>query len=93
MSSAGVTLISWVALVAVLIIATAIVRALVGPSRRRGLFTGIGTLGGMSAGVAAASLASRFVTRDLSAIFVCLGIVAGWGIAWLCARHVPREAS
>jgi hypothetical protein len=47
----------------------------------------------MSAGVAAASLASRFVTRDLSAIFVCLGIVAGWGIAWLCARHVPREAS
>ena len=41
-----------VPLVAVLIIATAVVRARVGPSRRRGLFMGIGTLGGISAGAA-----------------------------------------
>jgi hypothetical protein len=93
MSSEGVTLISRVALVAVLIIVTALVRALVGPSRRRGLFMGIGTLGGLSAGVAVASLASRSMTMDLSAISACLGIFAGWGVAWLFARRVPREAS
>ena len=93
MSSDGVTSISRVALVAVLIIVTALVRPLVGPSRRRGLFMGIGTLGGMSAGVAAASLASRFITIDVSVIFACLGILAGWGVAWLFARRIPREAS
>jgi len=93
MSSEGVTLISRVGLVAVLIVATAFVRALVGPSRRRGLFMGVGTLGGMSAGVAVASLSSRFITTDVSVIFACLGIFAGWGVAWLFARHIPREAS
>ena len=46
MSHEGVTLISRVALVAVLLIVTALVRVLVGPSRRRGAYMGIGTLGG-----------------------------------------------
>jgi hypothetical protein len=93
MSSEGVTLISRAALVATLIVVAAVVRALVGPSRRRGLFMGIGTLGGMATGVAVASLASRFITADYSAIFACLGIFAGWGVAWLFARRAPREAS
>jgi drug/metabolite transporter (DMT)-like permease len=92
MSGEGVTLISRVALVAVLIIVTAFVRVLIGPSRRRGLYMGIGTLGGMSAGVAIASLTSRLSTTDSSAIFACLGIFAGWGVAWLFARQVPRDA-
>jgi hypothetical protein len=40
MSSEGVTLISRAVLVAVLIIATAVVRTLVGPSKKRGLYIG-----------------------------------------------------
>jgi hypothetical protein len=92
MSHEGVTLISRVALVAVLIVLTAFVRVLVGPSRRRGLYMGIGTLGGMSTGVAAASLMSRWITTDVSAVCAVLGTLAGWGVAWLFARRIPREA-
>jgi MFS family permease len=92
MSSEGVTLISRAALIAVLIIATAVVRTLVGPSKKRGLYMGIGTLGGMTAGVAVASLMSRWLVADISVISACLGIFAGWGVAWMFARHVPREA-
>jgi drug/metabolite transporter (DMT)-like permease len=91
-SHEGITLISRVALVAVLIIVTALVRVLVGPSRRRGLYMGIGTLGGMSTGVAVASLMSRWITTDVSAVCAVLGILAGWAVAWLFARRIPREA-
>jgi hypothetical protein len=92
MSNEGVTLISRVVLVAALIVATAVVRALVGPSKRRGLYMQIGTLVGLSVGVAVASLMSRWLATDISAVSACLGIFAGWGAAWMFARHVPREA-
>jgi hypothetical protein len=92
MSHEEVTLISRVALVAVLIIVTAFVRMLVGPSRRRGLYMGVGTLGGISTGVAVASLMSRWITTDVSAICAALGIFVGWGVAWRFARRIPREA-
>ena len=90
MSSEGVTLISRIAVVAVLIVAAAIVRVLVGPSRKRGAYMGIGALGGLSAGVAVGSLISTAATRDISVVCACLGIVAGWGVAWRFARQVPR---
>ncbi len=93
MSSEGVTLISRAVLVAVLIVATAVVRTLVGPSKKRGLYMGIGTLGGISAGVAAAALVSRWLATDVSVVSACLGIFVGWGVAWRFARHVPREAT
>jgi len=54
---------------------------------------GLGALGGMAAGVAAASLVSRWITRDVSVIFACLGIFAGWAVAWPFARRIPREAN
>jgi len=88
-----VSLVSRVALLAVLILVTAVVRALVGPSKRRGFYMGLGALGGMAAGVAAASLVSRWITRDVSVIFACLGIFAGWAVAWPFARRIPREAN
>jgi hypothetical protein len=91
MSTEGVTLISRVALVAVLIIAAAFVRVLVGSSRRRGVVMGIGALGGLSTGVAVAWLISPWVASNVSAICGSLGIVAGWGVAWLFARRIPRE--
>jgi MFS family permease len=93
MSSEGVALISRVALVAVLIVVTAVVRTVVGPSKRRGLYMGLGTLGGMAAGIAMASLVSRWIMMDVSVIFSCLGIFAGWSVAWLFARRIPREAN
>jgi hypothetical protein len=93
MSNEGVTLISRMALVAVLIVAAAIVRVLVGPSRKRGFYMGVGALGGMSAGIAVASLISRLAMRDVSVVCACLGIVAGWGVAWRFARQVPDGRS
>jgi MFS family permease len=93
MSNEGVTLISRVALVAVLILFTAFVRVWVGPSRRRGLYMGIGALGGMAAGVAVGSLMSHRLATDSSAISVCIGIVAGWCVAWPFARRIPRETN
>jgi hypothetical protein len=90
-SAEGVTLVSRVALVAVLIIVTAFMRVLVGPSSRRGVVMGIGTLGGLSTGLAVASLLSRRIATDVSVICACLGIFAGWGVAWLFARRIPRE--
>src|SRR5215475_9941834 len=65
MSTEGVTLLSKVALAAILIMATAYVRVLVGPSKKRGFFMGLGTLGGMATGIAVASLLSSWITTDL----------------------------
>lgn len=93
MSSEGVALVSRVALVAVLIFVTAVVRTVFGPGKTRGFYLLLGTLGGITAGVAAASLASRWITIDVSAISACLGIFAGWAVAWLFARRIPREAN
>jgi hypothetical protein len=30
---------------------------------------------------------------DLSAILACVGILAGWGVAWRFIRRIPREAN
>jgi hypothetical protein len=93
MSNASVTLIGRVALVAVAIIANATLRALVGPSRRRSLYMGVGTVFGMAAGVATASLIYTWVTIDVSpAIFAFVGMIGGWGVAWIFARRIAREA-
>jgi len=92
MTSAGVALISRVAFVAVLILVTAIARAVVGPSKTRGSYMVIGTVGGTAVGIAAASLISRWVKTDLSVILACAGVFVGWSVAWRFARRVPREA-
>jgi uncharacterized protein (UPF0548 family) len=92
MSHEGVALVARVALVGVLIVLTAVVRVLVGPSRRRGFYMGLGTLGGMTVGVFSAFVVSRWITTDISALSACAGIVAGWTVAWRFARAIPREA-
>ena len=93
MSSEGVTWVARAALVILLILVASFFRALVGPGRRRGFFVLAGTLGGMSFGVAVASLMSRWIRTDVSVICVCLGMSVGWGVAWLFARRLPREAN
>jgi hypothetical protein len=92
MSNEGVTLVSRVALVAVAILATAALRALVGPSRKRSLYMGVGTVGGMAAGVGVSSLLFNWIRIDVSpALFAFVGIFAGWGVAWPFARRIPRD--
>ncbi len=94
MGHEGVTQISRVALVAAAILATAVLRALVGPSRRRSLYMGVGTIGGMAAGIGVSSLLFSWVRLDASpAIFAFVGMIAGWGVAWPFARRIPREAN
>ncbi len=94
MSHEGVTLISRVALVAAAILATAVLRALVGPSKRRSLYMGVGTVGGIAAGVGVSSLLFSWVSIDVSvAIFAFFGMIAGWGVAWPFVRRIPREAN
>jgi hypothetical protein len=93
MSQEGVAWISKAAVVAVLIISGAVVRTLVGPSRRRGLVMGAGTLGGLSLGVAVASVLPRWVAHDILAICAPVGMMLGWIVGWMFARHVPREAA
>lgn len=92
MSREGIEFVSRVGLVAVLIVVTALMRTLVGPSKRRGFYITLGTLGGMTCGVVTASLLARWIRTDVSTISACLGIFAGWGVAWVFARHIPREA-
>ena len=91
MSREGVELVSRVALIAFLIVVTAVMRTVVGPSKRRGFYMGLGTLGGIALGVAAASAIYRWTRTDVSTILACLGILAGWSVAWIFARRVPRD--
>ncbi len=93
MTGEGVALVSRVALVALLIFVTAVVRTVFGPSKRRGFYLMLGTLGGITAGVGVASLTSGWLKTDVSTIGACLGIFAGWAVAWMFARRIPREAN
>ena len=52
-----------------------------------------GTLGGISFGVFVAYLISLWIKTGVSAICACLGMSFGWGVAWLFARQIPREAN
>jgi hypothetical protein len=92
MNEEGVRLISKAVLVGVLIVVTAFARTMVGPSKRRGSYMLLGTLGGMAAGIAASAVLSRWFAADVSVILACLGIFAGWAVAWRFARVIPREA-
>jgi hypothetical protein len=92
MSDEGVWLVSRAALIAVLILVTAAMRTLVGPSKRRGRIMTGGTIGGLAFGIAIATPVSRWFGADVSAIVSCMGIIAGWGVAWQFAKQIPREA-
>jgi len=96
MSDEGVTLIAGLPRFAVriaLLCAGAFVAELVGPSRRRRIYMAIGTAGGMSAGIAVASMMPRWETIDVSFIGASIGLFAGWGVAWLFVRRIPREGT
>ncbi len=93
MSHEGVALVSRALLVISLIIIAAIFRHLVGPGRGRGRIMLAGTLGGISFGVLLAYPMSHWLETDVSVICACLGIMLGWGVSWLFARRIPREAN
>jgi hypothetical protein len=92
MSSEGVTLVSRAVLMVFMVVVAAFFRALVGPGKRRGRIMLAGTLGGISFGWLVASLVSQWLKTDVSVVCVCLGMVLGWGVCWLFARRIPREA-
>jgi len=91
MSHEGILLIARAALVAFLIFATAVCRALVGPNRKRSEIMMLGTLGGMALGVFAAYVLTPWLTFDASAVTAPLGIILGWLMSWPFARRIPRE--
>jgi drug/metabolite transporter (DMT)-like permease len=92
MSDEGVRLVSRLALVIVLILVTAMVRTVVGPSKKRGRIMGIGAFCGLASGVLIAMPVSRSLGVDVSAIAACIGIVVGWAVSWHFAKQIPREA-
>jgi hypothetical protein len=91
MSHEGVALVAWTVLVISLIIIATI--HLLGPSSRRGRIMLAGTLGGISVGVLLAYPISRWLRADVSFICACFGMALGWGVSWLFARQIPREAN
>lgn len=93
MSSEGVTLVMRAALVVLLIIVAATFRTLVGPGTKRGRIMLAGTLGGISFSVLLAYPISQWLKADASVICAVLGTWFGWGVAWLFARRIPREAN
>jgi hypothetical protein len=92
MSHGGWTLVMRAMLVAFLIVVGATFRALVGPGKQRGLIMVAGTLGGVSFGVLTAYLMSHWTRTDASVLCACVGMSLGWGVAWVFARQIPREA-
>lgn len=93
MSHQGVTLVIRLALTGLLIVAGAIVRTFIGPSRRRGQIMLVGMLGGMSFGVLLNVLLSSVLKTDASAVLAIVGMVLGWTVAWPFARRIPRSAA
>lgn len=91
MSDEGVRIVSRLALVVVLILVTAMVRTLAGPSKRRGRIMGIGAVCGLACGVLIAMPVSRSFGVDVSSIAACMGMVLGYAVSWQYAKHVPRE--
>src|ERR1700674_3714468 len=92
MSSEGVALVLKGLLLLECIIVAAIFHTLVGPGRKRGRRMLVGTIGGMSLGVLVAYPISNWLKTDVSVLGACLGMQIGWGVSWLFARQIPREA-
>lgn len=93
MSDEGARLIMRAALVVVLIVAAAFFKVLVGPGKGRGRIMLVGTLAGFSSGVLLSYPTHERFDVELSVILACLGLVLGWGVAWIWARRIPRAAN
>lgn len=93
LSDQGVWTVSRIALVVVLILITAALRTLVGPSKQRGRVMLAGTLGGLTVGVLSAPSLSDAIGVDVSGIASVIGVVLGWAVAWQFARRLPRTAA
>jgi hypothetical protein len=91
--SAGIDPLLRLAMFTLGVIAMAVVRAVIGPGRRRTLLILAGTLGGISFGVAVAYVISRWTRSDTLGISASAGMALGWLVAWLFARRLPREVA
>jgi len=93
MSHEGVTLLLRGFLVLFLIVAGALVRTFIGPSRRRGYVMFAGMFAGMSFGAVVSHAMPSELKFDESAVLAVLGMMVGWSIGWLFARRIPRTAN
>lgn len=93
MNHEGVTLLLRGLLVLLLMVVGPIVRTFIGPSRTRGYVMLVGMLAGVSFGVLVGDLLPSSLKLDESAVLAMLGMVAGWSIAWLFAKRIPRAAN
>jgi len=93
MSHEGVMLVTRLALVGLMIVAGAVVKTFIGPSKRRGYVMLVGMLGGMSFGVLINARLSTWLNTDQSAVFAIFGMILGWSVAWPFARRIPRTAN
>ena len=92
MSHEGFVFVMRIAMVLLLIFVGALVRTFAGPSKRRGDTMDAGGLLGLAFGVAFSYIVPASLKMEQSVYFAILGILLGFGVAWLFARRIPREA-
>jgi hypothetical protein len=92
MSDEGARLVARVALLLFMLMASAVVRALVGPGKARGRVMLVATVGGIAAGMLVTWVMSGTLDIDLSALGATLGIVLGWCVGYRFAMQIPRDA-
>jgi ammonia channel protein AmtB len=92
LSDEGARLLGRVALVSVILLLTAVARTIVGrhPSRQRRML--LGTLGGLTAGIAAATPLSQAFGTDVSTLSAIAGVFLGWTVAYVFVKRLPRNA-
>lgn len=92
LSDEGTRLLSRGALVAVILLLTAVARTIVGRHPRRQRRMLLGTLGGLTAGIAAATPLSEALGTDVSTLSAIVGVFLGWAVAYQFVKHIPRNA-
>jgi hypothetical protein len=91
-SHEGFVFVVRIAMVLLLILVGALVRTFAGPSKRRGVTMDVGGLVGLALGVTFSYLVPASLKMEQSISFAICGMLLGFGVAWLFARRIPREA-
>ena len=92
MSHEGFVFVARIATVLLLILVGALVRTFAGPSKRRVDTMNAGGLVGLAFGVTLSYVVPASLKMQQSIYFAIAGILLGFGVAWLVARRMPREA-
>ena len=91
LSDEGVRLLARAAVLVVAILIAAFFHTLVGRNRKRHFRMAIGTVGGLTAGIAVSGPLSKMLGTDVSSLSAMAGVFIGWAVAYQFARHIPRN--